>query len=80
MTGRRTSRAGVCSLREIQFLRNVVSASMLDCNIQAGSHQAERMARQVLDAAQGVRRSEPLLCHRGVPSLERDTGGSPPPV
>jgi hypothetical protein len=40
MTGMRPSRASVYSLREIQFLRNIVHASMLDCNIQPHSHHA----------------------------------------
>jgi hypothetical protein len=41
MTRRRTSPAGVYSLREIQFLRNVITAGMLDRNIQPGFAQAD---------------------------------------
>lgn len=83
MTGKRTSRAGVYSLREIQFLRNVITAGMLDRNIQPGSAQAQRMARQVLDAyAQGVRRSAALreVAIGALPSLERDIAGRRPAV
>lgn len=83
MTGRRTFRAGVYSLQEIQFLRNVISAGMLDRNIQPGSAEAERMARQVLDAyAEGVRRSEALreVAIGALPSLERDMAGRRPAI
>lgn len=78
MTGRRNSRDRAYSLREIQFLRSNICTSMLDCNVQAGSHQAERMAQKVLDAyAQGVRSSEALreAAKGAMTSLERDTGG-----